>query len=311
MGRSLIQFENIMTVLRTETVWFLLILLPYILWCGAIHEYMIDFFVYEPVKTEYIAYQALKESPLQASVDYIAIPWSVLINQNCLARVQHLRFNGGFTICQHVNYEKVIPLLKCMGISVLFASHARSAKCYDKIMVLPLPHVAPHGAAPAELKNIFYSFVGVAFTHPLRKKLFAIKHAADCIVIERSSWHWRSSLKQQEWQKNEYKDILSRSRYALCPPGAGPNTLRFWEALQAGAIPVVFGDTSWLPSDFDWHSCVVFMNEKDISKVDRVLRAISCGQELEMRKNCLHAYKRYGDRNIISVIQRFYEGDVV
>lgn len=39
--------------------------------------------------------------------------------------------------------------------------------------------------------------------------------------------------------KSEYLDALREHHFVLCPPGAGEDTHRMWEALYCGAIPVV------------------------------------------------------------------------
>tara|TARA_B110000879_G_C10909636_1_gene407783 strand:+ start:140 stop:508 length:369 start_codon:yes stop_codon:yes gene_type:complete len=39
-----------------------------------------------------------------------------------------------------------------------------------------------------------------------------------------------------------YNAILSDTKFSLCPEGAGPNTLRFWESIAVGSIPVIFSD---------------------------------------------------------------------
>ena len=47
-----------------------------------------------------------------------------------------------------------------------------------------------------------------------------------------------------------YNRILSDSRYSLCPVGAGPNTLRFWESIAIGSIPVFFNN-EFIPPFFN------------------------------------------------------------
>ena len=45
-----------------------------------------------------------------------------------------------------------------------------------------------------------------------------------------------------------YNQLLSDSVFSLCPEGAGPNTLRLWESLAVGAIPVVIVEDWVWPS---------------------------------------------------------------
>jgi hypothetical protein len=61
---------------------------------------------------------------------------------------------------------------------------------------------------------------------------------------------------------NIYNDILIKSRYSLCPSGSGPNSIRFWESLAVGSIPVLLADTLDLPEYIDWENSVVIFKRK-------------------------------------------------
>ena len=41
------------------------------------------------------------------------------------------------------------------------------------------------------------------------------------------------------WKSGEFRDVISRSLFVICPPGNGADTHRTWESLYLGAIPVV------------------------------------------------------------------------
>ena len=42
--------------------------------------------------------------------------------------------------------------------------------------------------------------------------------------------------------------LLLNSKYTLCPSGSGPNSIRLWESLACGSIPIILSDTLDLPS---------------------------------------------------------------
>ena len=46
-----------------------------------------------------------------------------------------------------------------------------------------------------------------------------------------------------------YSQTLQNSVFALCPSGSGPNSIRLWEALGYGTIPVILSDCLALPGD--------------------------------------------------------------
>ena len=282
-------------------------------------ELHVELFGQDKVSTEYSAYQLLTKKPLNNSVVYVAAPWAVLINQNRLSELEKISFSceGGFTICQHIFYEKLIPVLKKLGIKTLFTPHAIKGKVYDGVEVFAFPHVAKNGVLGVSDRDVLYSFIGYD-SHPVRRVLFQSKHPEGCIIKERTYWHWaRDSFKpdciskdQQQNEMIEYQDVLSRSRFSLCPRGTGASTIRFWESLQAGAIPVLLADEMTLPEGFDWDSCIVNIDEKDVKKTAEIIRGISLHLENALRENCLKAYALFSEENLVRCIRLHYNDGI-
>jgi len=173
---------------------------------------------------------------------------------------------------------------------------------------LPFPHYAINGVDPAEKKDIWFSFIGFN-THPTRTKLFQLARRKDVIIIKRNNWHFYQNTQQKEQEKKEYQDILARSRFSICPRGTGASTIRFWESLQAGSIPVLISDAMVLPDLFDWNSCIIRVAEDEVTNIYEILSKISLKQEKEMRENCLRCYRLFSEENFVSVIRHYYEKD--
>ncbi len=268
-----------------------------------IHAYLTELFQYNPVTTEYAAYKLLKEYPLKKNVNYLAMPWWFLIDKKKLKLVPHIRLNGGFTICQNKGYEQILDMIDEMGLDTLFATHAKENQVYKGIKILPFPHFAVNGVPPARHKDILYSFVGFENAQPVRRAIFQMPIFENCIVIERYQRHFRS----QTTERLEYQDILARSRYSLCPRGKGPNTIRFWESLQTGAIPVLLADDMTLSEGINWDECIVRIPEKDVLKINMIIPSIPQEKEQKMRENCLKAYTLFSGKNLVSCIRRYYE----
>lgn len=268
------------------------------------HAYFTELFTQEPVPTEYSAYKALISNPLKEEVNYLAVPWTVLMKKKMLHRLADIRLDGGFTVCQHFRFEEIIPLLRQIGIDVLFTPHIEEGKVYEGITVLPFPHFAQNGAKPSGNKDILYSFVGTISGQEVRKKIVHLPKKSDIIIIERNGWGARTINKEHN---KEYRDVLSRSRFALSPRGHGVSTIRFWESLQAGAIPVLLADGTMLPGEIDWHDCMVVIPEREIELVDQIIRNIP--QEIEgvMRRNCLKAYRLSSGANLVRTIRHYYD----
>ena len=89
---------------------------------------------------------------------------------------------------------------------------------------------------------------------------------------------------------DEYNKILLRSRYSLCPSGSGPNSIRFWESLAVGSIPILLSDTLELPRHELWDKSIVRLPENELHTLEEVLKNITEEEEKTRRENCLKIY---------------------
>ena len=281
-----------------------------------IFAYNVKLFNDDPVITEYQAYKYFKIKPLLQNINYLAVPWAVLINTDKFADVKIKKISGGFSICQHVRYKEILPILHDVGIDTLFAPHV--AEDHGGIRVLPFPHYAVNGTLQNPQKDIFYSFIGLDSTSligsNLRREIFNMDHPVNSVIKERRQWHWdrkpipgKSIQEREKQEKLEYQDVLARSRFSLCPRGYGPSTIRFWESLMAGAIPVLLADAMRLPGRFDWASCIIRLKEEEVLRIPSVLRDIPLDVEKTMRERCIAAYNLYCGDNLTACIREVYE----
>ena len=165
-------------------------------------------------------------------------------------------------------------------------------------------------------RKFLYSFQGAY--HPswyltdIRKRIFEMKHPDNCYVNHIGNWHFDNivynKLQNSEYILNEtdtdkdrtikYNKLLLDSRYSLCPSGSGPNSIRFWESLAVGSIPVLLADTLELPSHELWNGAIVRIPEDKLEELPTILSTISEDTEREMRKNCMTLYEYYKDNYI-------------
>ena len=131
-----------------------------------------------------------------------------------------------------------------------------------------------------------------------------MNHPENTIIKNTGDWHFNKLVyneKQnvkQELNLNDdhnnktkyYNELLLNSRYTLAPSGTGPNSIRFWEALGAGSIPILLADTLELPEHNLWKDAIIFLKESEIESLTEKLAAISEENEIMMRKNCLQIY---------------------
>lgn len=290
-----------------------------------------------PVIAEKAVYESLYRNPGQIEAEYFALPWATIlewINKKeyklKAQKFQKLNKHASvFTVCQSIYYRSLCLFFSSIGVNVCFASHAtmEDTKIFAEhnIELVPFPLFAVNTANPNNKKDLLYSFVGMS-DHPLlmsdvRRRILAMEHPADTYIRGRGRrWHYekrlykeqisnkRMTAKEKGVENNntrEFMDVLARSRYSLCPSGTGPNTIRFWESLGSGAIPVLLSDKMLLPK-YDWDSCLLRIPESDLEKVPQILERIPVEKESMMRSRCLEAYKQYSGNNFASVILDYY-----
>jgi len=123
---------------------------------------------------------------------------------------------------------------------------------------------------PMSRRKYLASFIGAHMPHYLsdiRVRLYEGLSAlqADDIVIDLGDlWHFNQVVYDHQVARKHtedcmpvdledkivrYNQVLSDSRFSLCPEGAGPNTLRFWESIAVGAVPVLFNRTLEFPEN--------------------------------------------------------------
>lgn len=276
-----------------------------------------------PVITEQEFYNQNKYDHL-----YCGLPWATLIDKqidtNSIYKffVNFFKHENYYTCCQHIHFRKYIPLFKVLNIKDVYTPHKKIGE--DEINGVRL-HTCPLYAVNVEDESRNKEFIGVDFTtveRPIlysfiggfqtnyisyiRPNLFKMNHPREAKVINTGEWHFNNivySAKQNKQRElnvdqkhldntSNYNINLLKSRFSLCPSGAGPNTIRFWESLAVGSIPVLLADTLELPSDIDWDNTIVHVNESDYLKLPEILLNITLEKENEMRKNCIKVYEK-------------------
>ena len=157
-------------------------------------------------------------------------------------------------------------------------------------------------------RNVLYNFIGgyqvANYMSKIRPNIFNMKHPENTIIKYTGEWHLNKvvynkkqnmnhelNMNTEDFNKTKYyNELLIKSRYTLAPSGSGPNSIRFWEALGAGSIPILLADTLELPPHLLWTEAIVNMKEADINKLPEILKEISSDKERKMRENCLKIY---------------------
>lgn len=261
------------------------------------------------------------------NTNFTGIPWATIIdkryNINIIYNLLKPYFTNleYYTCCQHISFRNLLPLFKALNITTVYTPHkVKGEDVIDGIVLKPCPLYAVNLEDKnkvfnqVDLENIerkyLYTFAGgyqSEYLTKIRLNIFDMVHPENTKISNTGEWHFNSvvydnkqnadgemNIDQKHIDKTEnYNKLLLESRYTLAPSGSGPNSIRFWEALGAGSIPVLLADTLELPSHELWEKSIVRVLEKDVEKIPDILRSISVEEERERRTNCLKLYEYF------------------
>lgn len=236
------------------------------------------------------------------------------------------------TVAQHISADRYALLFKACGITDLFWSHATIGREeIEGIRIHPFPLFPAQTSTGSEdfdihrprkyLANFIGAYTPGLYLSDVREHIFCdADKFDDLLIIKRKAWHFEravyaeqingntpdnASLTLEQQQKDEYLQAIRDSVFTLCPTGSGPNSIRIWEALSLGSVPVILTRELSLPGDHElWEAACLF--EDDCSQGYR--RAL--GRVRRMSKDELHN-RRSATRKLRVKVEPSSYGDLM
>ena len=241
------------------------------------------------------------------------------------------------TVCQHIRIAPVLPYLKALQITDVFWSHARSdQRQVDGIRIHPFPLYpvrvmetsGPISAAerPSAQRRFLYSFIGAyssaGYLTSARRSIADLPRRSDAYVTLRGMWHYELDVYGEQVaqrptppemrarlarESSEYDEVLLDSVFSLCPSGSGPNSIRLWESLGFGCIPVLLSDYLRLPGTIEeWDAAIVRVPEsrEAIEAMPALLESIARDPNRlhQMQQAGRRLWSRYGEQGPSTVL---------
>lgn len=148
-----------------------------------------------------------------------------------------------------------------------------SYSAYPKKFQNPFEQAHQPVAEDGNTKIHLFSFIG-RNSHAVRTRLFGMTFTRPDIAIENSAnfdlWDGSDSPAKTDRQKY-YFETLIRSKFALCPRGAGTSSLRLFEALRLGIAPVIVSDQWIFPEGPRWQDFAIVVEEKRIHEIEAIV----------------------------------------
>ena len=292
-----------------------------------------DLFWQYPVITEKVFYMQNKKDPT-----FLGFPWATMwemrrpshkIIQIVNMLKEALCGRKCYTCCQQIAFRHFIPLWRDLNIHTVYASHKiKGEDEINGIVIKPCPLYAVNiedesinGILQSKdlirtKRDILYSFAGgyqpADYLTDIRPRIFQMKHPPNTYIRNTGLWHFAAIVYGGKQNKNgelnidakytentkKYNELLLESKYTLCPSGSGPNSIRFWEALGAGSIPILLADTLELPAHKLWEKAILRVVEKDLENIPTLLADISVEEERKRREHCLALYNHFKNNYI-------------
>ena len=158
----------------------------------------------------------------------------------------------------------------------LYCSMEQDLGSQDRYVSFPYLTAANNGikdifAAGVERKWL-YSFVG-SLSHPIRKNLKSLQSDNAQIVDTSEFCTWDPTQTSKYRYQKLYTDTMAESKFVLCPRGIGPASLRLYETLEAGRVPVIISNNWSLPPQINWEFAVQ-VSPADIAKIPQLLERL-------------------------------------
>ncbi|MBA2127508.1 hypothetical protein DLM45_14935 [Hyphomicrobium methylovorum] len=239
------------------------------------------------------------------------------------------------TVCQHIYWPRLLQFWREIGVTDLHVSHLEPDAILSDVR-LHSWHLAAANVVnadrreglllnkPPATKKYLASFIGAHMDHyrsdvRLRVRDEVLRDGFSDVVCELTGdWHFNRVVYQQQIDgiplsvrgaaaervaTKHYNEVLSESVFALCPEGAGPNTIRLWEALAIGAIPVVIvEDWVWptIPGEnLKWDDAVIHVRRNELDGLFddlRGLRRFEAKRVESMQRAGMEVYRRFQNK---------------
>lgn len=281
-----------------------------------------------PAATEKAAYESIAASPRPLPFEYIAFPWATIIDGlRCDAAIAApllmalkractipARSGRRVTVAQHIYALQFVELFKTCGITDVFWSHVTHQQHeIEGIRLHPfplfpaqtpeIPHVDPERPR-RYLANFIGAYDPAFYLTNVREVIFNdTNEAGDLIIIKRDAWHFQRAvyeeqikglpandqqLRMEQRKAEEYLRAIKDSWFTFCPSGSGPNTIRIFESLCLGSIPVILTRDLRLPGPQElWKKAAVIEDDSSAgySRALETARAMDSHAKRQMLKS--------------------------
>ncbi len=167
----------------------------------------------------------------------------------------------------------VIPFLPGVYASVE-RRWSSSCTCGGFYLGLPANEFVTFTSPDEDLPYLF-SFMGSTTNAPVRRDLARLSHPRGFFRNTSDDFdrllHGKMSQRDRRDYYRRYAELTKASKFVICPRGIGASTIRLFETMRMGRVPVILSD-EWVPPEGPtWEKFSVRVAEKDYAQIPRLL----------------------------------------
>jgi hypothetical protein len=154
--------------------------------------------------------------------------------------------------------------------------------------------------------DLFFSFIGRVATHPVRSKILVFDGPkTPCLDTDDGPRRFRNF----DYSKT-YADLIRRSKFVLCPRGFGAASIRVFDTMCLGRVPVIISDQWQKPPGVPWSDCCIVVPESNVSHIPNILASFE-GRAHHMGRLARRIYeenfgpKVFFDRLLMTLLKEY------
>jgi hypothetical protein len=131
---------------------------------------------------------------------------------------------------------------------------------------------------PAHDLPYLFSFMGSVRNAPVRRKLSTLRHPRSFFQdttgdFDRVLYRKMDRRERLDYDRR-YAELTKASKFVLCPRGLSPSSIRLFETMRTGRVPVVLSD-GWVPPvGPKWDDFALRVPERDFARLPTLLEKL-------------------------------------
>jgi hypothetical protein len=157
-------------------------------------------------------------------------------------------------------------------------------------------------APPSHDLPYLFSFMGAVRNAPIREKLASLHHPRSLFQDTTADFD-RVLLRKMDPRERldyhrRYADLIRTTKFNLCPRGLSTSSIRVFETMSMGRVPVILSD-GWIPPRGpSWEDFAIQVPEREFARIPRLLEEREA-EAVDMGERARREWERWFSDEVI------------